>query len=171
MNDPHNGWRALLPHYIEAYKSGNAKGSKPAGFKAKEKKDTIEYWYRRTPSHPGDKGGTTGNNPANGQTAMDPAFLSEDKVFLSVLVTEPSDISVQIGKSSPTKLRAKTAGISHFNVPFGDKLGSVTITVSRGGKDIVRAKGPEIIAQTSDGMVAWNAYAGSSSSLDGGKGN
>ncbi|WEW56046.1 vacuolar aminopeptidase 1 [Emydomyces testavorans] len=161
-DDPHDGWRALLPDYIDRFKSGNLTTEYSSKRAAPVKKDIISYWYRRNPASAGSNGGTTGNNPAMGQPSLDPALVSQDKVFISILASEPSDVSVQIGDSAPSKLSAKVAGVNHFSVPFNNRLGRVSIIVSRSGSEVVRTTGPEITRKCKDGKVNWNAFAGSS---------
>lgn len=167
-NDPHDGWRALLPHYIDQYKYGNITAfSLNSTQRSNHRKgDIISYWYRRNPAHAGSAGGTTGNNPAFGEPILDPAMLAQDKVFVSVLVTAPSDVHVQIGNSSATLLKAKTAGVSHFSVPFNGRLGSVRIVISKFGHEITGVTGPEITENCYKGYANWNAFAGSSLNHD-----
>lgn len=126
------------------------------------KDDIISYWYRRNPARAGSAGGTTGNNPAFGEPILDPALLSQDKVFISVLTQAPSDVVVQIGHSALTQLKAKIAGVNHFNIPFNGRLGRVSIVVSRSGREVVRTTGPEITENCYKGNANWNAFAGSS---------
>lgn len=154
-NSPHDAWRSLLPHYIDAYKSGNTTALDITS-------DTITYWYRPNPTTSGSDGGTTGNNPQQGQQAVNPALLSLDKVFLTVLVSEPSTITVQIGDALPTYLCAVTAGINHFSVPFLGQTGPVEFAIVRDGQTVVSATGPEITDQCENGLINWNAVVGSS---------
>lgn len=125
-------------------------------------KDIITYWYRRNPSNSGSSGGTTGNNPSLGQPVLNPGIVSQDKVFLTILVMEPSSLDVKIGAFPPTTLRALTAGISHFSVPFNGQTGPVKMTISRSGQEIVSTTGPDITDQCVNGEVNWNAFVGSS---------
>lgn len=127
--------------------------------------DRITYWYRLNPSSSGSPGGTTGNNPAMGQEEIVPGQVSQDRVFLSVLVTASSIVSVQIGDHNPTTLHAHMAGLHHFSVPFRGQIGPVHITISRSRSEIVSTVGPEITDQCVDGAVNWNAIVGSSDSL------
>jgi hypothetical protein len=155
---PHDSWRTLLPYYIDAYKSGNTTDP----FSDPAVKEKITYWYRQNPSTAGSTGGTTGNNPAQGQPALPPAEVSQDKVFVSVLVKEPSQVSVQIGGGQPTTLQAESAGVNHFSVPFNGATGNVTIAVTRGGQTVVQTDGPVITDQCGNGEVNWNAIVGES---------
>jgi hypothetical protein len=168
VNNPHDAWRTLLPVYIDAYKSGNATQSTntssqlPTRDTTSPTKDTITYWYRLNPSNSGSSGGTTGNNPSMGQPALNPAVVSEDKVFLTVFVLAPSQVTVQIGGGSPTTLQANVVGTNHFSVPFNGQTGPVTFTILCNGQQIVTTTGPAITNECSEGKINWNAYVGSS---------
>lgn len=153
----HDAWRNLLPYYIDAYKSGNATSPAPTD----DASDKITYWYRPNPANAGSSDGTTGNNPSY-QEALSPALVSQDKVFLTVLVSEPSTITVQIGDAEQTVLRAVTAGINHFSVPFNGETGPVHFAIVRDGQPVVMTTGPAITDQCGDGAVNWNAIVGSS---------
>lgn len=124
--------------------------------------DQITYWYRPNPANAGSDGGTTGNNPLQGQPVLAPGLVSQDKVFLTVFVAEASDVTVQIGNSLPTTLHAATVGINHFSVPFQGQTGLVHFTIMRDGQTVVQCTGPEITSQCKDGLVNWNAVVGSS---------
>lgn len=98
-----------------------------------------------------------------GQKELNPGQVSQDRVFVTVLVTAPSSVHVQIGGHAPTVLRACTAGINHFSVPFNGQTGPVKMTIMRDGHEIVGTTGPAITDQCVDGKVNWNAVVGSSS--------
>ena len=155
-NMPHEAWLNNLPHYIDAYKSGNTTAITDAS-------ERITYWYKLNPGTSGSDGGTTGNNPAQGQPVVAPQLVSQDKVFVTVYVTQPSDVNIQIGSGSTTNLRATTSGLNHLSVPFNGQTGAVNIAVSRNGQMVVSTTGPEITTNCNKGMVNWNAYVGSSS--------
>lgn len=153
----HEGWLAILPEYIAAYKNGNStlNGSAAAG------SDTATVWYKTTPGNAGNADGTTGNNPGQGQTAVNPVPVSVDSVFFTVSVKEPSDVTLQIGGSS-NSFRATTAGINHFSSPMNGATGAVTVAISRNGAQIASVTGPAITTQCPDGNVNWNAVCVSS---------
>ncbi|KKK18527.1 hypothetical protein AOCH_005654 [Aspergillus ochraceoroseus] len=133
---PHDAWRTLLPHYIDAYRRQNAMNreriSDPSAVTSYRPKlpisytDKIVYWYRLNPSHSGSANGTTGNNPKMGQPELKPGEVSQDRVFVSVLVTQPSDVYVQIGQATPTVLLAGEPGVNHYSVPFHGQTGPMT---------------------------------------------
>jgi Glycosyl hydrolase family 71 len=152
---PHEGWLKFLPYYIDAYKSGNSTSVEGV-------EEGITYWYKINPGQSGSTGGTTGNNPGHGQPVVAPQLVSQDKVFVSVLVAQPSDISVSIGGGQPTPFRAMSSGVNHFSVPFNGQTGAVQVKVTRNGQSIVSATGPEITDSCKNGLVNWNAYVGSS---------
>ncbi len=153
---PHDNWRDLLPHYIDAYKSGNT--TTPSIDQEK-----LVFWYRLNPAHSGSTGGTIGNQKPQNTDLYDPTLLSQDKVFLSVLVGGPADVNVQIGGNSVTSLKATTSGVNHFSVPFNGQTGNVSFAISRNGESVVKAAGPAITDACADGLVNWNAYVGGSS--------
>ena len=155
-NNSHDAWRDMLPYYIAAYKNGNTTSPSIP-------QETLVYYYRPNPSSSGSSGGTAGNSVQNGQTPYPPAEVSLDMVFLDVLVSAPADINVQIGSNAPTSLKATTAGVNHFSVPFNSQLGNVTFAVTRNGQDVVGATGQAITGDCVDGMVNWNAVVGGSS--------
>jgi len=150
-NNPHDGWRALLPAYIAAYKSGNATVT--------PKTDTLSWAHQPNPGKSCGSGGTTG-----GQAGGDPTVFAEDAIDVDVLLTGPADIAVQIGSGAPTTKKAVSAGISHFQIPFNGQTGQVTYTVSRNSKTVMTVKGASITTTCQNGQVNWNAITGSQSS-------
>lgn len=97
-----------------------------------------------------------------GQKELKPSQISQDRIFLSVLVAAPSAVTVQVGDHKPTTLRAHIAGINHFSVPFSGQIGPVRMAVIRDQCEIVSTVGPEITDHCVDGMVDWNPVVGSS---------
>ena len=161
LDHPHDAWRALLPHYIAAYRGINS--TDPSQFNRDlPVADKIVYWYRVNPSHAGSANGTTGNNPAMGQEEMMPGQVAQDRVFVSATVEDASEILVQIGYSPPTVLQASGPGINHFSVPFNGQTGPVRIVMMRNHREVAAAVGPAITDECKDGNVNWNAYVGSS---------
>ncbi len=162
-NMPHEAWLKFLPYYIDAYKSGNISSSSTSPFErlGPGPEEGITFWYKRNPGNSGDNGGTTGNNPSQGQSAIAPELVSQDKIFVSVLVAEPSDIVVSVG-GTDTNLRATHSGINHFSVPLDGRTGAVKFRIQRKGQEIASAVGPDITDACENGLVNWNAFVGSS---------
>ncbi|KAL4923734.1 glycosyl hydrolase family 71-domain-containing protein [Aspergillus undulatus] len=169
MGYPHDAWRELLPHYIDAYRRRGAmlrEGvSSPVEVTSYACKrplsyaDKIVYWYRLNPSSSGDAGGTTGNNLNMGQPVLKPGDVSQDRVFFSVLVPEPSQVHVQIGRAAPTILLAAHPGVSHFSVPFGGYSGPVRFAIVRHGEEVETTTGPAITDEYTDGKpLAYRQY-------------
>ena len=148
---PHDSWRDLLPYYIAAYKSANT--TLPVIDHVQ-----IVYSHKPNPSTSGSTGGTAGNAPW--QPPASPTQVSLDAISLSVLVKAPADVTVQIGSNPVRTLRAQTAGVNHFSVPFNGETGAVTYSVSRDGRLILRKTGNEISNECREGNVNWNAIVG-----------
>ncbi|PWY79592.1 hypothetical protein BO70DRAFT_371662 [Aspergillus heteromorphus CBS 117.55] len=146
MGNPHDAWRTLLPHYIDAYRGGvNGSNSTSLSYD-----DKVVYWYHVNPSDAGSANGTTGNNPSMGETAMNPGLLAQDMVFVTALVNSTSQVYVQIGSSEPTVLQA-TGGLNQYSVPFNGQTGAVQVSIRRNGKQVVSATGREITEECEDG--------------------
>lgn len=124
--------------------------------------DKLVYWYRLNPSSAGNTGGTTGNNPGMGQPELPPGEVSQDRVFVSAMVPEPSDVYIHIGSNPPTRLWAQFPGINHFSVPFNGQTGPVKVAIVRNQQAVKLVDGPPITDQCAAGMVDWNAFVGSS---------
>ena len=136
----HTGWLAMLPYYIDAYKAGH--WSSLAG-----KPEKISFWYKVNPGNCGSDGKTTGNDPKRGQTALSPGTVSQDKVFLDVLVSSSnatSVIVVKIGSSDATTMKTTKVGINHFSVPLNNRTGAVVFQIKRNDQVMVSVTGPEI---------------------------
>ena len=150
----HDGWRALLPQYVAAYKSNNQTSAAST--------EQISYWYKLAPSTAGTVDGTTGNDPAEGQQEVNPLSVSQDKIFATISVTAPSDFSIQVGSNSPSSFKASTAGLNHFSTDMNGQTGNVTFTISRNGQTIDTTTGPELASAPATGVVNFNAYVGNS---------
>ena len=148
----HDGWREVLPYYINAYKHGNSTALPVTAEK-------IIYSHRPNPAGSGSAGGTTGNAGWQAST-YPPADVSLDAINLDVIVSAPSDVTVQIGNNAPTQLRATLVGPNHFLVYFNGQTGPVTYTVSRNGATVLSVVGAAITP--APGTVNWNAIVGTS---------
>ncbi|KAM7195892.1 alpha-1,3-glucanase [Naviculisporaceae sp. PSN 640] len=155
----HDGWRKLLPFYIGLYKSAAA----PAV------EESVVAYYRTNPGTACSSGGTTGNNPAFGQTELPPDQMVEDSVFFTALLNSPADdVQVSIGgnKDAQTaeflsKPQSEGAGIYTGKVAFAGRTGEVIVSVLRGGSVVAEAKGGKEISGDC-AAVNWNAVAISS---------
>ncbi|KAE8351746.1 glycosyl hydrolase family 71-domain-containing protein [Aspergillus coremiiformis] len=164
-NHPHDAWRTLLPHYIDEYRRNsiaNRHGNTTRAFLHQKYPisytDKAVYWYRLNHGQSGSADGTTGNNPGAGQPEMKPHEVSQDKLFVSVFVTEPSQVYVQIGSGPPSVLDAGAPGINHGSFPFNGQTGPVRISIVRDNREVVTTTGPSITRQCTGGLVDWNAY-------------
>ncbi|KAB8234666.1 glycosyl hydrolase family 71-domain-containing protein [Aspergillus alliaceus] len=162
-NHPHDAWRTFLPHYIDAYRRNIANSRGNAARTVLHQKypishaDKVVYWYRLNPGQSGSADGTTGNNPRIGQPEMKPHEVSQDKVFVSAFVAEPSEIHVQIG-SGPHSVLDAAPGLNHGSFRFNGQTGPVRISIVRGNREVVTTMGPAITEQCAGGLVDWNAY-------------
>ena len=97
-----------------------------------------------------------------GQPVLAPGQVSQDKIFVTALVTAPSHIKIQIGNAPPTVFYARVPGINHFSAPFNGQTGQVQFAIERNGQEITTATGHAITDQCLGGNVDWNAIVGSS---------
>ncbi|PYH98406.1 hypothetical protein BO71DRAFT_406224 [Aspergillus ellipticus CBS 707.79] len=150
LGHPHDAWRTLLPHYINAYRGGASNSTLSYD-------DKLVFWYHINPGESGSANGTTGNNPEQGQTAMSPGLLAQDSVFVTALTSGTSKVRVQIGSSEPTVLSAVGAGIQQYSVPFNGRTGEVQVSIQRNGRVTANATGRAITDDCEEGNVNWNA--------------
>lgn len=158
-NMPHDGFRDLLPYYIAQYKGD-------AGPVVEEK---IQMWYRLTSNKAGDLGGVTGNNcpsPINqfpdGSQCVDPTLVTQDKVFVTVLLNQPGDVNIRIGDNAAVSHSLSSAGLHHLNQDFNGQTGAVTVEVIRNGAAALRAQGTPILASPMGAFVNLNVWSGGS---------
>ncbi|KAL2136165.1 hypothetical protein VTI74DRAFT_5218 [Chaetomium olivicolor] len=127
----HDGWRKLLPFYIEMYRTGEV----PMGFQ-----EAIAAYYRTAPALACPAGGTTGNINAFGETEVPPEHLVEDSVFYAALLNSDQGVTVTVsiggkhqvgGFNRVPAAGAGTPGVYMGSVPFGGNTGDVVVTVSR----------------------------------------
>jgi glucan endo-1,3-alpha-glucosidase len=148
---PHDSFLNFLPYYISQYK----------GQKTNLTTDSMQYWYRTAPAANGVTGGVLGNNPNQGQVVHSPNTICEDKVFFSALLTSPADVTVQIGSGAVTSFHG-TAGLNHFNQPFGGQTGNVTFSIVRNGKTVKSESGTAITSGSTivGDLTNYNAWVG-----------
>ena len=152
LSNPHDAWRELLPYYIASYKNGQA---------PPVTEEKVVYYHKPNPSASCSDGGTVGNQRGDPPHTIQEVSL--DQVSVDVLISEPAEVSVRIGDSSPTVAQAERGGANHFAVPFNGRTGQVTVTVSRNGQSVVSATGTDISNNCEGGLVNWNAIVAGSS--------
>ncbi|KAL3472505.1 glycoside hydrolase [Aspergillus californicus] len=178
---PHDGWRVLLPFLIQQYKADGAeeRGKVPIA------EEVLNVWYRLSPAAACGDGGTTGNTETQHQRLLDPADVSEDKVFYSALLEEAADVSVSIGGDNRTAewmgVPEGGRGVYHGSVAMEDGEGEVVVTLTRDGDFLAEMKGKNIETQGQEcphNQTNWNAWVGNAwvanataeSGLKGGRG-
>ncbi|KAK3366374.1 glycoside hydrolase family 71 protein [Podospora didyma] len=160
-NNPHQGWLKFLPFYIAQYKAG---GKAPA-----VTKELAALYYRTAPALACPNGGTTGNNPQFGQTAVPPEAMVQDSISFAALLTSDADVKVIVtiggtqipaSFSKPPAAGAGTTGVYRGAVPMGTNTGAVSLTVTRGGTTVAEAKGgPELSTKCQNNVQNWNVVA------------
>ena len=156
-NVPHDAWRLLLPAYIDAYK-GNS------GITYDE---VLVYAHKPNPGANTDRcsAGDVVGYDYRYQAAVSAAEVSTDAIDVYVLVNSPADVTVKIGDGQAVPLRAETAGVNYFSVPFDGQTGQVTYAVSRDGNDFISFQGQTISPDCVDGQINFNAIVGSSKDI------
>ncbi|OKL61204.1 hypothetical protein UA08_03405 [Talaromyces atroroseus] len=149
---PHESLRDFLPYYIATFKGNDFDISR----------DQMQYWYRLSPLSGGSECGIIGNDPDDGQTAVDANSIPEDKVFFSALLMSDATVEVQIGDNAAVSYSG-VAGLNHWDQDFNGQTGAVTFSVIRDGATVNSGTGATITADTdlSDGCTNYNAWAGS----------
>ncbi|KAL5336882.1 glycoside hydrolase [Aspergillus crustosus] len=154
----HDGWRALLPYLIKAYKGGDSSGEGEVG------EEVLTAWYRSSPADACGSGKTTGNTESQKQTLLPPGEVLQDKVFYSALLDGQADVSVSIGGENATAgwtdVPGTGKGVYHGSVAFGDRTGPVVVTLSRDGDFLAEIKGRSIEDECPGNLTNWNAWVG-----------
>ncbi|KAF5015138.1 hypothetical protein F66182_13630, partial [Fusarium sp. NRRL 66182] len=133
---PHESFRDFLPYYIATFKGNTFDISR----------DQMQYWYRLAPAAAGSECGVYGNDPDQGQTAVDVNSVVQDKIGSNAAVSYDG-----------------VAGINHWNQDFNGQTGAVTFSVVRDGATVKSGTGAEITASTSlsNGCTNYNTWVGS----------
>ncbi|KAF2201382.1 glycoside hydrolase [Delitschia confertaspora ATCC 74209] len=161
-NMPHDGWRALLPHYIATYKNN---GVEPAVTTEK-----LSYWYRLYSKNAGNSNGVVCNAPW--QTTYQPSVCIQDEVFVTALIkTLPATIRVQIGNNAAQDYQATKTGLNHFSKAFNGQ-GAVSVQIIRNGAAVLTGTGAQISAgpPSSDTRANYNAWVGCAPATQAGAG-
>ena len=124
--------------------------------------EKIVVYHRPNPTSAGRDGGTNSGIPG-AQIVVPAAQVSQDEVFVDVLLHSPATVAVTIGGAEVGSKQAGS-GITHFSAPFSGKTGPVVVNVNR-GSTVLSSSGTTISATTPDGLVNWNAVVGGSQKL------
>lgn len=154
-NMPHDGWRALLPYWIDTYKSGSSR----------MKNETISFWYRLSPKSACGTGGTSGNDAGHNQQTYSPVDIVQDMVFFDALLSSPADAVVTIDGSNTTATWSTKpsggSGLYHGSVAFNGRTGAVSIAIVRNGNTVLQQTGRDISTTCTNDITNWNAWVGS----------
>lgn len=152
---PHDGWRILLPYWIDTYKNG----------KATVNDERVMGWYRVNPAAACADGNTTGNTASQLQYEFKPLEIVQDKIFYSALLGSSATVTVTVGGVSiPATwedIPDGGVGVYHGSVGYGAFYGDVVIAISRNGNLITEFSGPAITTSCTNGLANWNAVVGS----------
>lgn len=151
LGKTHDGWRTFLPFLIDMAKSNTTSFSQ----------ENVVAWYRENPSSACGTGGTTGNTASQLQQVYSPGELAQDMVFYAALLASSASVSVSIGGQSIaatwTTIPSGGIGLYRGSVPTGGLTGSVVITITRSGAQILQASGDAITSGCTSGIENWNA--------------
>lgn len=157
LNMPHDGWRQLLPYWIDTYKHG----------KANITEETLVAWYRPHPASACRSGNTTGNTASQLQLEFEPAKVVQDRIFFSALLTSEATVTVTVGgKAVDARWDDKPSGdigVFHGSAPYKNALGDVKVVLSRNGSTIVEVDGRSITTTCTENISNYNAWVGSNS--------
>jgi hypothetical protein len=154
-NMPHDGWRDILPFFIDMYKTGQGT----------VKTETAVFWYRPNVVSGCSRSGTTANTASQLQLEFDPADVVEDRVYVAALFgNEVATVQVSFLKKSyfvswdiiPDEKAG--SGLYFGSVPF--QPGPVTVEILKSDASIARARGMDISEGCRDGYQNFNAYVG-----------
>ncbi|MBC8126929.1 MAG: hypothetical protein H8M99_07270 [Gloeobacteraceae cyanobacterium ES-bin-144] len=122
----HKGYLELSKRFISWYKTGQ----NPSVLR-----DELFYFYR---THPRGAVATSTNDvPVSNQTAN-----TEDSLYLTMFLKAPTQLEVISGTTRTTN--SLPAGMTHVRTPFS--AGPQTMTLRRGGVELLSARGPDIVA-------------------------
>jgi hypothetical protein len=154
-NNPHDGFAALLPAYIDAYRSGNKSTA--------QLDEKLVFAHTTNPVNP------SGGCQDDGSTALyggaGGASVAVDQIDVYVVLNAPAEVTVSVGGKdlTPTPLQAGFRGVNWFPVDLQGATGEVTYTVSRDGAAfITHTESPGISTDCSafGGLINYNAVTG-----------
>lgn len=135
----HDAYRAILPHFIQAYKAGKTK-AKPR----EHLEDVAIAWYRRTPASAGHHGGKLffGRLPKDIADTKPPetvwgqggdalaAHGAKDVISVVAITKEENTVTVTLGDGKPREFQT-ARGSSYFEIPFDENtLGPVRLRLN-----------------------------------------
>ncbi|KUI72307.1 hypothetical protein VM1G_07944 [Cytospora mali] len=161
---PHDGWRKLLPFYIDMYTNNQTTIYE----------ELVVAWYRPQPATACGTGDTTGNTASQFQIEFQPYDVAQDRIFFSAILGSKASVSVTVGgvaldaSWTTTPDGNSTAGRYHGSAAFGKNVGEVVVTVSRSGSKIAQVTGKDISTECfgDDALANWNAWVGYDLSSD-----
>ncbi|ETS84382.1 hypothetical protein PFICI_02407 [Pestalotiopsis fici W106-1] len=147
---PHDGWRALLPFWIDMYKTGTASVSE----------EVLVIWYRVNPASACSSGGTSGNTASQFQVEYPPSEVVQDRIYFNALLTSEASVTVTIGGTAVSAEWSSKpwdgVGVYNGSAPINGLTGAVVVTVS--GMSVT---GKDITTSCTDGYSNFNAWVGS----------
>jgi glucan endo-1,3-alpha-glucosidase len=116
----HSGFRAILPYFIQAYKSGNP--NMPLNHE-----DRVVAWYRTTPVRAGSDAGTVW-----GQGGSESAAKGARDVISIIMMTNGSKVvTVDIGGRGAAMIDTPSGHpIFYLEIPVARRVGPVTIGIN-----------------------------------------
>ncbi|KAK3401772.1 glycoside hydrolase [Sordaria brevicollis] len=117
----HDAYRAILPHFIQAYKQGKTK-AKPR----ENLEDVAIAWYRRTPASAGHHGETVWGQGGDALAAHG----AKDVISVVAITKEENTVTVTLGDGQPREFQT-VRGSSYFEIPFDETtLGPVRLQLN-----------------------------------------
>lgn len=154
---PHDGWRDLLPYWIDTYKHG----------KANITNETLVTWYRPHPASACKSGNTTGNTASQLQAEFEPAKVVQDRIFFSALLTDVANVTVTVGGEALgagwDNKPSGRIGVYHGSAPYKNATGDVKVIISRDGSPIAKVDGKPITTTCTENISNYNAWVGRNS--------
>lgn len=162
LDMPHDGWREMLPFWIDLYKNGKATVSE----------EKVVFWYLPQPVAACYDAGTTINTASQLQIEFDPKDVLEDRIYVMALLGEGSR-AVQVVSGDYAQFVTWDsmpddeigAGVYFGSVPLreGDVTIQLVINEDEGLGDTQGLKVSSYSCQ--GGYNNYNAWVGSFSSL------
>ena len=150
----HDGWRATLPAYIQAFKAGPGA---PPQYNGTE---LLAFAHTPNPTTPAPGCSDGGTMTQDGSAAA--PHVAVDAIDVYAVVKEPADVSVQIGGVNAA-FKATQAGVNYFSVPLKGQTGPITYALTRGGQTVAggtERPGVSTDCSANGGKINYNAITG-----------